>query len=520
MRHDSARGRPTPGVGSGVAWSTVNSLALRLGGLVVGIVLARVLTPEQFGLYAIALTVQTILMTLADLGLSADLIRSDDPRKRAPTVATLGATVGFALTLTMIALSGQVAATLGAPAAAPAIAVLSGTLLLAGIGVVPYAMLQRRFEQRKLFVVAAVDLVLSTVVTLCLIAAGWGVLSLAIGRVVAQGTAVVLQFVLAREVPRFGVDRSLLRPILAFGLPVAAANFLSWALLNVDNVVIARLVGPAALGLYVLAFNISSWPMTAIAQVVRSVALPYFSRASGAEAYAGLRRATVLTWAASLPAGTLLAVLSTPVIVVLYGEKWAGSAVILASLGIVGSFRAVFDNFASYLLARGSSRSVLIVQVIWFVSILVGMIVGTAALGIIGAALVHVVVSVLVVLPAYLVTLRRHGVRLRPLLSGSAVPTIATVPAAGLAALIQVPLAHSALLALLCGGCAAAGVYWLLVRRWLKRELAAARKPSAQSASAVAPQLVQVVPPAEQVDASPTMPQPATPLPRAEASTS
>ncbi len=61
-----------------------------MGGLVVGIVLARLLAPEQFGVYAVALTVQSILITVADLGLSADLIRSDEPERIAPTVATLG----------------------------------------------------------------------------------------------------------------------------------------------------------------------------------------------------------------------------------------------------------------------------------------------------------------------------------------------------------------------------------------------------------------------------------------------
>ena len=64
--------------------------------------------------------------------------------------------------------------------------------------------------------------------------------------------------------PLFGFDRTVARSALRFGLPLAIANMLSWALLNVDNVVISRTSGVVALGFYVLAFNVSSWPMTAI----------------------------------------------------------------------------------------------------------------------------------------------------------------------------------------------------------------------------------------------------------------
>jgi hypothetical protein len=74
----------------GLAWSAASNLILRFGSLAVGIVLARLLTPEQFGVYAVALTVQAVLITFADLGLSAGLVVSDDPDREVPTVAALG----------------------------------------------------------------------------------------------------------------------------------------------------------------------------------------------------------------------------------------------------------------------------------------------------------------------------------------------------------------------------------------------------------------------------------------------
>ena len=60
----------------GLAWGFVNSITMRLATLTLGIILARLLTPEAFGAFAVALTVQTILINFADLGMSADLIRN------------------------------------------------------------------------------------------------------------------------------------------------------------------------------------------------------------------------------------------------------------------------------------------------------------------------------------------------------------------------------------------------------------------------------------------------------------
>ncbi len=209
----------------GLAWSFVNTITLRLGNLVLGIVLARLLTPETFGVYAVALAVQSILMTLADLGLSADLVRARDPERREPTVATLSLLSGLFLTLVMASLAVPLASAMGAPKAAPVIAVLSFTLLIAGAGVVPFARLQRAFEQKKLFATSAIDFLVGTGVTILLVLVGLGPMALAVARLAAQTSATAVQFVLSRTKPRYGFDRATAAPSLRFGMPLAAANF-------------------------------------------------------------------------------------------------------------------------------------------------------------------------------------------------------------------------------------------------------------------------------------------------------
>ncbi len=467
----------------GAAWSGLSTIVLRLGSLTVGIILARLLMPEQFGVYAVALTVQSILVSVADLGLSADIIRSDRPRQIAPTVASLSLAMGLIITIATFTSSGALAQLLGSPEAGPAIAVLSFTLLLASVSVVPYAMLQRRFQQREMFYIGVADFVVSTTVTLLLVATGWGVLGLAVGRVAAQLVSSVLQFILAREIPRFGIDRTLVRPVLAFGLPIAGANLLSWALLNVDNIILARVVGATALGYYVLAFNISSWPMSALAQVVRSISLPYFSRTDNGSA--GLASLTGIAWAAALPAGAMLAALSAPLIETVYGAKWLPAAPVLAALGLYGSLRVVFDIFAGYLYARGRSRPVFVIQVIWLVALASGMVAATTAFGIIGAAWVHVAIGVVVVLPCYWYVVHTTGATIVPFLRAMWPATLATIPATAVALLARWMI-DDAPVALVAGGGGAAAIYLLLMWPWLRKNLRRVRSAEPEVAVGVA----------------------------------
>lgn len=512
-------------VGRGLAWGSAGSIVLRFGNVAVGIVLARLLAPEDFGVFAIALAVQGVLVTVVDLGLSADLVRAREPRRLEPTVATLSLASGALFAAVMAATAVPVARALGSERAAPVIAVLAVTLVVSAAGVVPYARMQREFAQREIFATGLVDLVVGTVVTVLLVLAGWGPMALAVSRLVAQPCATAAQFVLTRTTPRFGFDPTLARGAIAYGLPLAGANLLSIALLAVDKIVLARGAGEVALGYYVLAFNVASWPMTVIGQTVRPVALAAFARLDGrglggvgagtaamptrvaadrgtppdpgappgpamadgpgaapglgaadgpGVADGGLALAIRLTWAAALPVACLLGVLSAQVVVLLYGERWLPAAGALTALATFGAVRVLFDLMATYLIARGATRPVLWIQLVWILALVPAVVVGVRWWGSAGAGWAHVAVALVVVLPLYLVAVRRSGADLRAVLGATWLPLLAAVPTVAATLLVSRQVA-SPLLGLLAGGVAGSVVYTALVARPLLRDLRALR---------------------------------------------
>src|SRR3546814_10295805 len=100
---------------------------------------------------------------------------------------------------------------------------------------------------------------------------------------------------------------------------------------------------------------LSNGPMTALSQFDGSIALPYFSRIE--RPADGLPQVVSFAWAGALPAGAVLALLSAPVIEILYGARWLPAAAVLAALGLYGGLRVVFDVFAGYIYSQGRSRS-------------------------------------------------------------------------------------------------------------------------------------------------------------------
>ncbi|MGM7669385.1 oligosaccharide flippase family protein [Microbacterium sp. A93] len=475
-RHAAARDDASVngGIRRGLAWSGISSLLLRLGTFAVGIFLARMFTPEQFGLFAVVLTVQTVMMTLADFGLSADLIRSADHRHKAPTVATFALVISAVLTLLMMGGSQTIADLLGASEAGPVLAVMSVTLLIAGIGVVPYAALQRGFHQKQVFLIALADFVVGTVLVVVLVMAGWGVMALAVSRVVAQFVAVVLQFILAGERLRFGMDRTVARGAIAFGLPVAGANLLSWALLGADKVLVSGLVGATALGFYFLAFNISNWPMSALGQVVRSVSLPAFSRVAVGARDRSLATALAPVWAVAVLAGLMLVLLAAPTIELVYGSRWLAAAPLLMLLGGFGALRTVLDLSTSYLLARGESARVFWLQIAWMILLLPALVWAIGHMGSHGAALVQLVTSIVLLL-CYAHTLHRVGADIRAAWSAFWPPLAAAVPAAATTWLV-IQLSEQPLVDLFLGGATGATVYAATIWHWMSARLAAARQ--------------------------------------------
>ncbi|WP_405422313.1 oligosaccharide flippase family protein [Streptomyces erythrochromogenes] len=426
----SAPAAPSLGrkVGSAAKWSLINTVVMRLGNFATGIILARYfLGPEAWGVYGIAQTVLLVLLSANELGVSLAIVRWEgDPRRFAPTVLTLSAVSSCLLYAVLFATAPAVADVLGSPEASGVLRVMCLCVVLDGLSQVPAGFLTREFAQGRRMAVDGLNFVLSTAVTLLLAVQGWGAMSFAWGSVVGNVAALVGCCLAAPGTLKFGWDREQARALLKFGLPLAGASMLALGVVNVDTMVVGSTLDPLALGFYVLAFNISGWPVRIISEAARRVSFAGFSRlADTPQALAaGFARALGVVTAATVPLCVLLAVLAAPVIGLVYGERWLPAAGALPWLMALGLVRIGCELAYDCLVAIGRRSSLIAVQGLWLVLLIPALVIGARGGGIVGVAQGHVVVAGAVVVPVFLLALHRGGIPLGTLARACAWPLL------------------------------------------------------------------------------------------------
>ncbi len=413
-------------VRSAARWSLVNTVVMRLGNFATGIILARfVLDPAAWGVYGIAQTVLLVLLSANELGIGLAVVRWEgDPRRFAPTVLTLSTLSSTVLYAALFAVAPTVSGMIGSPQASGVLRVMCLCVILDGLSQVPSGFLTRAFDQRKRMVIDALNFVLSTTVTLLLAFAGMGAMAFAWGAVVGNVAALIGFCVAAPGTLRFGWDPEQARALLRFGLPLAGASLLALGVVNVDTLVVGSTMGNVSLGFYVLAFNISGWPVRIISEAARRVSFAGFSRlAESPQALAkGFSRALGVLITGTVPLCVLLGVLAGPIVGLVYGKQWHPAAAALPWLMVLGLVRIGCELAYDCLVAIGRRRLLIMVQGLWLVVLIPVLIVAARTHGIVGVSQGHVLVAGGIVVPVFLWALQRGGISVASIARASSWP--------------------------------------------------------------------------------------------------
>ncbi|GAA2418032.1 hypothetical protein GCM10010191_30810 [Actinomadura vinacea] len=460
---DSLFGKASRALG----WSLFNTAAGRLGTLAIGIALARLLGPAEFGVFAVAMVALLAVLSFNELGVSLAIVRwPGDPHAIAPTVATISLVSSCLVYAGCFVAAPAFAAAMGAPAATGVIRLLTVSVVVNGLVAVPAALLQRGFRQDRKMLADQVNNWGGALVSIVLAAAGMGAMSLAVGRLAGAGASAVLLVLAAPGPLRFGFDPAAARALLRFGLPLAGSSVVVFAVGGADQLIVGHVLGPTALGFYVLAFNLSNWPVSMFSQPVRGVAPAAFARIQ--DDPVRLRRAFLTTAGLlaglTLPVCLLLAGAAEPLVRLVYGTTWEPAAAALLLLAVLGALRIMFELVYDYFVVLARSRAVFTVQVVWLAVLVPALVAGARLDGIAGAAAAHVLVAAFVVLPLYLWELRRVGVAPAGVLRRTGPPALIAA-AAGLAAWAAQAAIPLDVLALAVAGTAAAAALALQFRR-------------------------------------------------------
>jgi len=471
----------TQAAAAGLRWVAYARIAIEVVLFATMVLLARLIPPAAFGIFAVVTIVQelAVMMPMEGIGgalvqrrsIDRDHLRGGLALSCAFAIGLSAITIGLAL-LVIEPLLGQRTEML--------MIATTPVFLLGAVYAVPMAVLRRKLDFRRLSIV---DLSLNAtraLATLALALAGLDAPALVFGSMIGTAAALALALSFA-PVPLPRWRPRAMRDLLPYGGPAALAT-ISWTgFRNGDYAVIGSVLGPAQAGYYWRAYTLAVEYQGKIANAVAQIAFPVLARTAGAEAMLELRQRMVRLLAVLVfPLLALLVLLAPTVVPWLFGPAWAPAVTATQILVLGGAATLAINACGSALMAAGRAKALLGYGVAHFV-VYVGAVLAVAHLGIAAVAIAGSVVHGIFLLVAYEVLLRdevESPLRvlwqdLAPALSACAALALAAVAAQrGLDAL------NAPVVPLIVGICLAGGAAYVLTLRSLHpdsaRDLAAA----------------------------------------------
>ena len=340
---------------SSVRWSFAGLAGSELTRVLFGLILAAWLGPRNYGIVGQATVYVALTSLFLDQGFSATLIRRATLRldhKR--TIAALSLICATACAALTFFLSPLVADFFHTPELSDVLKVLSLTVLLKGLTVVPHALLIRDMRFKRTTIGEVTAAVVGGAAGLFAASMGAEYWSFVVMTVVFD-SIVFLNCAIAAHPPLPIWSQKAFREVFSFGANAMGFQVLNYASRNLDNVVIGRALGPVALAHYSLAYRVMMLPIISLGRVVSRVALPVFSRLQNERDR--LRRQYVLGTqmlaVAAFPPMTALIVVAPVLIPLMLGDVWEPAVLPLQILAFTGMRQAVGVLSGNVLLACG-----------------------------------------------------------------------------------------------------------------------------------------------------------------------
>ena len=265
---------------------------------------------------------------------------------------------GFLMTGALFMAAPWIGDFYGQPEMSNMLRVMGAAIVLDSIFYVPDGLLRKelRFKSRALPEVAGS--LVAVVTTIALLLLGGGVLSYAVGFVMQSATRCILTFRQISWRPRLRISWSCLKEIISYGKYILGTNLIKYVSSNMDYFIVGRVLGAGPLGFYTLAFNLANYPVTNFAQVLTRIVFPTFATLQGNPIYAKRIYLRVIRLMSAVVAPTLvtLALLATPLVVGLLGEKWQPAIFPLQIIVVAGISRTLSFPSADFLRAFGFAK--------------------------------------------------------------------------------------------------------------------------------------------------------------------
>jgi O-antigen/teichoic acid export membrane protein len=364
---------------AGLLW---NSGALMLGTMLrfaTTVILARLLSPHEFGLIGMILVITGFASSIADIGLGASIVQKQELSKvNLDSVFWLNVATGGVLTLVFSLSAPLIARFYGEPLLRPLMVVVAFNFIIGSLNVVQYSLLQKALDFQRRFWIDTVAIAISGFFALVLALAGAGVWSL-VGQSVCENVIRTTQiWRLSSWRPRRTFDPAAIKELLTFGWHLVGFNVVVYCAQNFAQLAIGRQIGSSALGIYNLSDRLMRLPLTTATDVSGAVMFPALSEAQNDIELArrAYLRATRMIALFTFPMMLGFSVLAESMVLVIYGNRWQDAVVIVQLLCFAGLAQSVYNTAGWIFLSRGRTDILFRLGVLTMLVRVAGVLIG------------------------------------------------------------------------------------------------------------------------------------------------
>ncbi len=354
-------------VRNGFAWSLIENFSLQGIRFFIGIVMARLLSPTDYGLVGMLTVFIVVSDLLVNSGIGSALNKMQNRKEQDFSTAFLfNFTIGIALYVILFLSSGAIASFYGISQLKMLMQILALSLIINSLCVVPMTKLQISLKFRCISLVTVISAVASGISGIGFAMNGYGVLALVYSTIIGNATRLVLLYIIVKWIPRTGFSYASFKNMFSYGSKLLGGQLIDTLYTNVYPLVIGKVYSATALGFYSRAQGYANLPASTFTMMIYRVCFPAFCKQNNNKKELMSSYSSMMRYVSFCTIFVMMMLLSLaePLIVVLITDKWISCANMLKVLCLATMWYPILEVNLSAIKALGYSSAVLKMQII------------------------------------------------------------------------------------------------------------------------------------------------------------
>ncbi len=381
---------------AGIKWNLLTNGVNESIAFIVGIILARLLSPQEFGIIGMVVVLTGFFSLFTDFGFTSAIIQDQKSTERHwSSVFWLNLLFSLLIVLLFVFLAPMVARFYDEPVLQKITVVIAFSFILQTFTLVPEALLRKEMRFKELAIVRLAAQVIAGFLAILAAWNGFSYWSLVIKLYVSFLVSSVGVFVFGKWKPKYLFDRAAVREMIKFSLPLVGSGSINYWTRNIDYLLIGKVLGDAALGIYTRAYTLMLLPVRSLSGSLSSVLFPAYSTIQGnkkkiKKVYLEIIRSVAFL---TFPSMFGLCAIAEPFVYLFLGEKWEGAIPVIQILAPLGALQSIGTLSGNIFLSQGKTQQFFKIGLISRLFMIFCMIIGLVSNGLLGIATAYLLSS-------------------------------------------------------------------------------------------------------------------------------